>query len=68
MNHDNHLVDALDLLRARISGQVDAQAHLLDDRSVENEVCCRAMLFAEHASQRHCSTGSPAATTSPKPT
>jgi len=47
MNHDDHLFDALDLLSARISGTIDAQDQLLDERGIDGEVCYRAMLFAQ---------------------
>jgi hypothetical protein len=45
--HD-HIHDAIDLVRARISGRADAVAELLDVRGIDNEVCQRQLLTSQN--------------------
>lgn len=44
--HD-HIFDAIDLVWARLGGQIDAEAELIESRDLDNEVCQRQMLFAQ---------------------
>jgi len=45
--HD-HIYDAIDLVRARISDRVDAVAELLDARGINNEVCQRQLMSSQN--------------------
>jgi len=47
MTDHAHLCDAIDLVRARVDGRVDAEAELLEARGMDNEVCQRQILFAQ---------------------
>ena len=47
MSGHDHIHDAIDLVRARISGRLDAEDELLDARGVDNEVCQRQILFGQ---------------------
>lgn len=47
MSGHDHIHDAIDLVRARISGRFDAEDELLDARGIDNEVCQRQILFGQ---------------------
>jgi len=47
MSGHDHVHDAIDLVRARLSRRIDAEDELLDARGVDNEVCQRQILFSQ---------------------
>jgi len=47
MSGHDHIHDAIDLVRARLSRRIDAEDALLNARGVDNEVCQRQILFGQ---------------------
>jgi len=47
MSRQDHLHDAIDLVRARVSGRLDAEAVLLANRGLDTEVAHHELLFSQ---------------------